>query len=211
MTKILRNDLIKISNLIQKEEKVLDVGCGDGNLIYYLSKKRNVNCRGIEITLKGVGSCLKRGLSVVQGDANFDLEDYPDNSFSTVILSQTIQAMIYPDRVIENLIRIGRRAIISFPNFGFWKVRRDFLFSGKMPKNKILPFDWYNTPNIHLCSYKDFLDFCKKKKLWLMNFIVLMRMEMKSKNFFLETFLLFKLYFVFQNDKKNIRFNNAFH
>ena len=163
MTKILRNDLIKISNLIQKDEKVLDVGCGDGNLIYYLSKNRNVNCRGIEITLKGVGSCLEKGLSVVQGDANFDLEDYPDNSFSTVILSQTIQAMIYPERVIENLIRIGKRAIISFPNFGFWKVRKDFLFSGKMPKNKILPFDWYDTPNIHLCSYKDFSDFCKKK------------------------------------------------
>jgi len=165
MTKILRNDLIKISNLIQKDEKVLDVGCGDGNLIFYLSKNRNVNCRGIEITLKGVGSCLEKGLSVVQGDANFDLEDYPDNSFSTVILSQTIQAMIYPERVIENLIRIGRRAIISFPNFGFWKVRKDFLFSGKMPKNKILPFDWYDTPNIHLCSYKDFSDFCKKKKI----------------------------------------------
>ena len=165
MTKILRNDLIKISNLIQKDEKVLDVGCGDGNLIYYLSKNRNVNCRGIEITLKGVGSCLEKGLSVVQGDANFDLEDYPDNSFSTVILSQTIQAMIYPERVIENLIRIGKRAIISFPNFGFWKVRKDFLFSGKMPKNKILPFDWYDTPNIHLCSYKDFSDFFKKKKI----------------------------------------------
>ena len=173
MTKILRNDLIKISNLIQKNEKVLDVGCGDGNLIYYLSKNKNVNCRGIEITLKGVGSCLEKGLSVVQGDANFDLEDYPDNSFSTVILSQTIQAMIYPDRVIENLIRIGRRAIISFPNFGFWKVRRDFLFSGKMPKNKILPFEWYNTPNIHLCSYKDFLDFCVKNKIIVDKFFCL--------------------------------------
>ena len=112
-----------------------------------------------------MGSCLEKGLSVVQGDANFDLEDYPDNSFSTVILSQTIQAMIYPERVIENLIRIGRRAIISFPNFGFWKVRKDFLFTGKMPKNKILPFDWFDTPNIHLCSYKDFSDFCKKKKI----------------------------------------------
>ena len=192
MTKILRNDLITISNLIQKNEKVLDVGCGDGNLIYYLSKNKNVNCRGIEITLKGVGSCLEKGLSVVQGDANFDLEDYPDNSFSTVILSQTIQAMIYPERVVENLIRIGRRAIISFPNFGFWKVRRDFLFSGKMPKNKILPFDWYNTPNIHLCSYKDFLDFCVKKKLELINSIVLMRMAIESKKIFLQIFLLSK-------------------
>ena len=120
MTKILRKDLIKISSLIKEDEKVLDVGCGDGNLISYLSKNKNVDCRGIEITLSGVGSCLEKGLNVIQGDANFDLEDYPDNSFSTVILSQTIQAMIYPERVIENLIRIGNRAIISFPNFGYW-------------------------------------------------------------------------------------------
>ena len=189
MTKILRNDLIKISDLIQKDEKVLDVGCGDGNLIYHLSKSRNVNCRGIEITLKGVGSCLEKGLSVIQGDANFDLEDYPDDSFSTVILSQTIQAMIYPERVIENLIRIGKRAIISIPNFGFWKVRRDFLFSGKMPKNKILPFNWYNTPNIHLCSYKDFLDLCKKKKIFVDEFYCLDENgDEIEKNFFINLF-----------------------
>ena len=195
MTKILRNDLIKISNLIQKNEKVLDVGCGDGNLIYYLSKNKNVNCRGIEITLKGVGSCLEKGLSFVQGDANFDLEDYPDNSFSTVILSQTIQAMIYPDRVIENLIRIGRRAIISFPNFGFWKVRRDFLFSGKMPKNKILPFEWYNTPNIHLCSYKDFLDFCVKKKIRVDKFYCLDENGNRIKKNIFTNFFTFQVIF----------------
>ena len=195
MTKILRNDLITISNLIKKNEKVLDVGCGDGNLIYYLSKNKNVNCRGIEITLKGVGSCLEKGLSVVQGDANFDLEDYPDNSFSTVILSQTIQAMIYPDRVIENLIRIGRRAIISFPNFGFWKVRRDFLFSGKMPKNKILPFEWYNTPNIHLCSYKDFLDFCVKKKIIVDKFYCLDENGNRIKKNIFTNFFTFQVIF----------------
>ena len=173
MTKILRKDLIKISSLIKEDEKVLDVGCGDGNLISYLSKNKNVECRGIEITLSGVGSCLAKGLSVIQGDANYDLEDYPDNSFSTVILSQTIQAMIYPERVIENLIRIGKRAIISFPNFGDWKVRREFLITGRMPKNKILPYEWYNTPNIHLCSYKDFYDFCNLKKINIKNFFLL--------------------------------------
>ena len=173
MIKILRKDLKKISNLIEENEKVLDVGCGDGNLIYHLSNKKNVECRGIEITLSGVGSCLEKGLNVIQGDANYDLEDYPDNSFSTVILSQTIQAMIYPERVIENLIRIGTRAIISFPNFGYWKVRRDFLFSGRMPKNKILPFEWYDTPNIHLCSYKDFYSYCKSKKILVQKFYCL--------------------------------------
>ena len=126
MTKILRKDLVKISSLIKNNERVLDVGCGDGNLIHHLSNKKNVECRGIEITLNGVSSCLEKGLNVIQGDANYDLEDYPDNSFSTVILSQTIQAMIYPERVIKNLIRIGGRAIISFPNFGYWKVRGGF-------------------------------------------------------------------------------------
>ena len=189
MKKILRKDLIKISNLIEENEKVLDVGCGDGNLINYLSKNKNVECRGIEITLSGVGSCLAKGLSVIQGDANYDLEDYPDNSFSTVILSQTIQAMIYPERVIENLIRIGKRAIISFPNFGYWKVRREFLITGRMPKNKILPYEWYNTPNIHLCSYKDFYDFCNLKKINIKNFFSLNEEgDVISNNFLINLF-----------------------
>ncbi|MBD22981.1 MAG: methionine biosynthesis protein MetW [Alphaproteobacteria bacterium] len=194
MKKILRKDLVKISNLIESNETVLDVGCGDGNLIRHLSKK-NVDCRGIEITLTGVGSCLEKGLNVIQGDANYDLEDYPDNSFSTVILSQTIQAMIYPDRVIENLIRIGDRAIISFPNFGYWKVRRDFLFSGRMPKNKILPFEWHNTPNIHLCSYRDFYDFCKKKKILVEKFYCLNENGDEINNRFLVNLLTYQVIF----------------
>ena len=109
--------------------------------------------------------CLKKGLSVVQGDANYDLNDFADNSFSTVILSQTIQATIFPERVIKNLLRIGSRAIISFPNFGYWKIRKDFFFNGKMPKNKILPYEWFDTPNIHLCSINDFVELCKKNKI----------------------------------------------
>ena len=195
MTKILRKDLLKISNLIEDNERVLDVGCGDGNLIHHLSNKKNVECRGIEITLNGVGSCLEKGLNVIQGDANYDLEDYPDNSFSTVILSQTIQAMIYPQRVIENLIRIGQRAIISFPNFGYWKVRRDFLFSGRMPKNEILPFEWHNTPNIHLCSYNDFYDFCKIKKILVKNFYCLDEKGNEINNKFLINLLTYQVIF----------------
>jgi len=161
MKKFLRNDLLVIARLIEKEEKVLDVGCGDGNLIDFLEKNKGADCRGVELKLQGVNECIKGGLSVIQGDADYDLSDYPDNAFSTVILSQTIQAMINPDKVIENLIRIGKRAIISFPNFGYWKVRRDFLLTGLMPKNKILSYEWYNTPNIHLCSIKDFSNFCQ--------------------------------------------------
>ena len=163
MKKNLRKDLILISELINSNEKVLDIGCGDGNLLSYLMKTKKVECRGIELSQTGVNECVKKGLSVIQGDANFDLKDYPDRSFTTAILSQTIQAMIYPDNVIENLIRIAERAIISFPNFAYWKIRRDFFFSGLMPKNIALPYEWYDTPNIHLCSIKDFTNFCEKK------------------------------------------------
>lgn len=173
MTKILRNDLQIISSLIEENEKVLDVGCGNGNLIEFLSKEKNVDCKGIEIELEKMNFCLKKGLSVVQGDANYDLNDFSDNSFSTVILSQTIQATIFPERVIKNLIRIGKRAIISFPNFGFWKIRKDFFFSGKMPKNKILPYEWFDTPNIHLCSVNDFIQLCHKNRIKIKDKVLL--------------------------------------
>ena len=197
----LRNDLSVIAKLIQKEEKVLDVGCGDGKLLDFLSKTKNVSCRGIELKQNGVNQCVKRGLSVIQGDANFDLSDYPSNAFSTVILSQTIQAMIYPDKVIHNLIRIGKRAIISFPNFGFWKVRKDFLFNGLMPKNKILPFEWFDTPNIHLCSCNDFINFCKNKKININNFILLNENGFEMKSNFLKNLLAYQV--VFCISKKN--------
>ena len=197
----LRNDLTVIAKLIQKEEKVLDVGCGDGKLLDFLSKTKNVSCRGIELKQNGVNQCVKRGLSVIQGDANFDLSDYPSNAFSTVILSQTIQAMIYPDKVIHNLIRIGKRAIISFPNFGFWKVRKDFLFNGLMPKNKILPFEWFDTPNIHLCSCNDFINFCKNKRININNFILLNENGFEMKSNFLKNLLAYQV--VFCISKKN--------
>ena len=173
MSKNLRNDLFVISKLIDEKEKILDVGCGNGNLLDYLSRKKNADCRGIEIGQSGVNECVKKGLSVIQGDANYDLDDYPDNAFSTVILSQTIQATIFPDVVIKNLIRIGKRAIISFPNFGYWKVRRDFLISGLMPRNSILRYEWYNTPNIHLCTCLDFKIFCNKNNVNIEKFICL--------------------------------------
>ena len=161
----LRRDLKLIADLIRDEEKILDVGCGEGSLINYLQKQKNVDCRGIELSQNGVNKCVTKGLSVIQGDANFDLKDYPDGAFSTVILSQTIHAMLLPDVTLSDLIRIGDRAIVSLPNFGYWKIRLNLLFSGTMPKNKILPYEWYNTPNIHLCSIRDFENLCKKMKL----------------------------------------------
>ena len=186
MKKTLRNDLQIISSFISENEKVLDVGCGNGSLIEFLSKKKNVDCKGIEIELEKMNFCLKKGLSVVQGDANYDLNDFSDNSFSTVILSQTIQATIFPERVIKNLIRIGKRAIISFPNFGFWKIRKDFFFSGKMPKNKILPYEWFDTPNIHLCSINDFIKLCHKNRIKIKDKVLLNENgeKIQSINFF---------------------------
>ena len=186
MKKILRNDLQIISSLIEENEKVLDVGCGNGNLIEFLSKEKNVDCKGIEIELEKMNFCLKKGLSVVQGDANYDLNDFSDNSFSTVILSQTIQATIFPEKVIKNLIRIGKRAIISFPNFGFWKIRKDFFISGKMPKNKILPYEWFDTPNIHLCSVNDFIQLCHKNRIKIRDKVLLNENgeKIQSINFF---------------------------
>ena len=161
----LRKDLEIIASLIKPEEKVLDVGCGDGILLDYLNKTKNVDCRGIEIKQEGVNNSVQKGLSVIQGDANIDLKDYPEKFFTSAILSQTIHAMNNPEIVIENLIRISKRAIISLPNFGFWKIRRDLLFKGLMPKNKILPYEWYNTPNIHLCTLRDFEEFCINKRI----------------------------------------------
>ncbi len=193
--KILRNDLLIISKLINENEKILDVGCGDGKLIDYLSKHKNAECRGIEIKQSGVNLCLKKGLSVIQGDANYELDEYPDKSFSSVILSQTIQAMIYPEKVLKNLIRIGKRAIISFPNFGFWKIRKEFLFYGKMPKNKMLPYEWYDTPNIHLCTFKDFFDFCKKKNIKVNDVIFLNENGMRISSNFFRNFLAYQVIF----------------
>ena len=135
-------------------------------------QKKNVECRELEITLSGVGSCLEKGLNVIQGDANYDLEDYPDNSFSTVILSQTIQAMIYPERVIENLIRIGTRAIISFPNFGYWKVRRDFYFQEECQKTKYYLSNGMTLLTSIYVLTTTFIIIVSLKKFWCKNFIV---------------------------------------
>ena len=165
MGKTLRKDLKIIYDIINQNEVVLDVGCGEGMLLSHLSEHKKVDCRGIEINQKGVNKCVEKGLAVIQGDANIDLKDYPDNFFTTAVLSQTIQAMISPDLVIKNLVRISKRAIISFPNFGYWKIRRDLMLSGQMPRSKILPYNWFDSPNIHLCTIKDFEIFCEDNQI----------------------------------------------
>ena len=203
MRKNLRKDLFVISKLINDKEKILDVGCGSGNLLDFLLKTKKAICRGIEISQSGVNDCVKKGLSVIQGDANYYLYDYPDDAFSTVILSQTIQAMIFPDTVIKNLIRIGRRAIISFPNFGYWKVRKDLMFKGKMPKNDILPYEWFDTPNIHLCSCKDFQIFCKNNNIIIEKFMCLSEKGIEMKKNYFSNLLAYQVIFCVSKKNKN--------
>ena len=156
-----------ISDLIEKNTRVLDVGCGDGILMEYLKYNKEIDIRGIEISKDNVQKCLSKGLTVIEGDAEKDLLQFPDSSFDFVILSQTLQAFLNPEIVINELSRVGKKAIVTVPNFGFWKVRLHLLIKGTMPITKNLPDEWYNTPNIHMCTIKDFYKFCNQRNIKL--------------------------------------------
>ncbi len=156
-----------ISNLINQNTHVLDVGCGDGILMQYLKNEKNVNIRGIEISKSKVQNCIEKGLTIIEGNAEKDLKQFPNKSFDYVILSQTLQAFLSPENVINELLRIGKQAIVTIPNFGYWKIRLHLLLKGTMPVTRTLPDEWYNTPNIHLCTIKDFVFFSRKKKFKL--------------------------------------------
>lgn len=151
-----RVDLVTIAEMVEPGARVLDVGCGDGDLLRLLTESRGIDGRGIELSREGVNACVAKGLAVIQGDADTDLTDYPDDAFDYVILSQTIQATRNPRFVIEQMLRVGRRAIVSFPNFGHWSIRWQVAIGGHMPVTENLPYRWYDTPNIHFCTIKDF-------------------------------------------------------
>ncbi|HTZ34629.1 MAG TPA: methionine biosynthesis protein MetW [Stellaceae bacterium] len=156
----LRRDLSVIAEMIEPGARVLDVGCGDGALLAYLTSDKGVDGRGMELSQSGVNACVTQGLSVIQGDADSDLDAYPTGAFDVVVLSQTLQATRQPRRVLETLMRIGRRAIVSFPNFGHWRVRMSLVLAGRMPVTPVLDHQWYDSPNIHLCTIRDFLALC---------------------------------------------------
>ena len=165
-----------IANNIENGTRVLDVGCGDGVLIEYLKKEKNIDVRGLEISKDKVQNCISKGLTVIEGNAEIDLKQFPDNSFDYVVLSQTRQAFINPELVVKELLRVGKRAIVTIPNFGFWKIRLHLLIKGTMPLTKTLPDEWYNTPNLHMCTIKDFVEFSNK-----INFKIFKSIAMNKK------------------------------
>lgn len=156
-----RVDHVLIAEMVRPGSRVLDVGCGDGALLHLLAERRQVDGRGIEIARERVNACVASGLSVIQGDADRDLLEYPDGAFDYAILSLTIQATRRPKDVLENLLRIAKHAIVSFPNFGHWKVRQQLLLRGRMPVTENLPDAWFDSPNGHLCTIKDFAELCR--------------------------------------------------
>ncbi len=151
--------------LIENGTKVLDLGCGDGTLLKKLIDEKNVHGKGIEINQENVIEALHKGLSIIQGDIDEGLEDFADNEMDYVILNQTLQSTQNPDFVIKEMLRVGKHAVVSFPNFAYWRIRFYLLFKGKMPKSKMLPFEWYDTPNIHLLTVRDFFDYCEKRDI----------------------------------------------
>jgi methionine biosynthesis protein MetW len=154
-----------IADLLPKNVRVLDVGCGDGSLMNLLINEKNIDVRGLELEKENIKKCIYKGLSVIEGNAETELHQFPDQSFDFVILSQTLQAFYSPEKVLKDLLRIGKSVIVSIPNFGYWKVRTSLLFFGKMPVTKTLPNYWYNTPNLHMCTIKDLFNFCDSKNI----------------------------------------------
>ena len=154
-----------ISQIIQNNKRVLDVGCGDGTLMEHLKFNQRNDVRGLEPQKNLVQKCISKGLSVIEGDAEKELIQFPDKSFDYVVLSQTLQAFLFPEKVLKQLLRIGKQTIVTIPNFGYWKVRLHLLIKGTMPITKNLPNEWYNTPNLHMCTIQDFVNFCETKKI----------------------------------------------
>ena len=181
-----------IADLLPNNTRVLDVGCGDGSLMNLLNKEKNIEVRGLELEKSNVQECIYKGLPVIQGNAETELYQFPDQSFDYVVLSQTLQAFYNPDNVLKELLRIGNSVIVSIPNFGYWKVRTSLLFFGKMPMTKTLPYSWHNTPNLNMCTIKDLFNYCDEKNIKIQKVIgvnedkisLIKKNNLEMKNFF---------------------------
>ena len=181
-----------IADLLSNNTRVLDVGCGDGSLMNLLAKEKNIEVRGLELEKHNVQECIYKGLPVIQGNAETELYQFPNQSFDYVVLSQTLQAFYNPDKVLKELLRIGKSVIVSIPNFGYWRVRTSLLLFGKMPMTKTLPNTWYDTPNLHMCSIKDLFDYCDNQNIKIRKVIgvngdktsLIKKNNLEIKNFF---------------------------
>ena len=165
-----------IADIIENNSSILDVGCDDGTLMEFLKANKSTNIRGIEISKEKVQICIAKGLTVIEGNAEFDLKQFPNDSFDYVVLGQTLQAFVNPELVINELLRVGKKAIITIPNFGHWRVRLNLLIKGTMPITNSLPHNWYNTPNIHMCTIKDFVKFSE-----IIGFKIFKSLALKNK------------------------------
>ncbi|MBL1421305.1 MAG: methionine biosynthesis protein MetW [Alphaproteobacteria bacterium] len=176
-----RFDLLLLADMIAENSRVLDIGCGDGTLLKLLSENKNADARGLELNQAGVNACVAEGLSVMQGNADTDLAFYPDDAFDYVILSKTIQATKRPDLVLKEMLRIGKHAIVSFPNFGQWRVITSLAFKSQMPVTKNLDYTWYETPNVHFCTIKDFNNLCGELDIKVVDTTILNEQNQKLK------------------------------
>ncbi len=174
---MMKNEFKVIADLIEKNTRVLDVGCADGVLMEFLRDNKNIDIRGLEISKNKVQKCIGKGLTVIEGNAELDLKQFPDKSFDYVVLSQTLQAFLNPELVINELLRVGKKAIVTIPNFGYWKVRLHLLIKGTMPVTDTLPDQWYDTPNLHMCTIKDFVYFVRSR-----NFKIFKSLALNKKN-----------------------------
>ena len=169
-----------ITKMVEENSHILDLGCGSGELLQMLKDKINVKGLGIDINQDNIISCLKKGLSVIQGDIDIGLKEFTDKSYDYVILNQTLQTTHHPEYVMQEMLRVGKKCVISFPNFAYWRVRFHLFFKGQMPKSRILPFEWYNTPNIHLLTVSDFFEFAKKRNIKILKSIYTSKAKIKK-------------------------------